>query len=72
MLAVVMALAGIPVLFATLGSLVRPGILNSLAMHNSSPMLLVAMGAILVIADRYPVQAEPARNSRQQGSQREL
>jgi hypothetical protein len=52
LLAVVLAIAGAPFLFATLGSLMRPNIFTSLAIHNAAPILLAVVGSILLIADR--------------------
>jgi hypothetical protein len=54
LLAVVLAIAGAPFLFATLGSLMRPNIFTSLAIHNAAPILLAVVGSILLIADRGP------------------
>jgi hypothetical protein len=52
LLALVVALAGAPFLFATLGSLMRPNVITSLAIHNSGPVLLVLAGVVLLVADR--------------------
>jgi hypothetical protein len=52
LLAVFVAIAGAPFLFATLGSLMRPSMLTSLAIHNSGPVLLALAVAILSFADR--------------------
>ena len=71
LLAVVMALAGAPFLFATLGSLMRPSIFTSLAIHNSGPVLLVLAGAILVVADGDTAEKSSESNPKQ-GARHEL
>lgn len=67
LLAVVMAIAGAPFLFATLGSLMRPNLFTSLAIHNSAPIVLVAMGAILLVADRGTASDTSSEHSREGG-----
>lgn len=58
LLAVVMALAGAPFLFDKIGSLMQPNLLTSLAMHNSAPMLLVAVGAVLLLVEQGAITTE--------------
>ncbi|HWZ82127.1 MAG TPA: hypothetical protein VNW47_05870 [Terriglobales bacterium] len=71
LLAVVLALAGAPFLFATLGSLMRPSVLTSLAIHNSGPVLLVLAGAILLVADAGTGE-ESSQSNAKQGVRHEL
>jgi hypothetical protein len=71
LLAVVLALAGAPFLFATLGSLMRPSVFTSLAIHNSGPVLLVLAGAILLVADGGTGE-ESSQSNAKQGVRHEL
>ena len=64
LLAVVMAVAGAPFLFDKLGSLVRTGVLCIPAVLHSAPVLLVAVGAILLLADQRAMSTESEATTR--------
>ena len=66
LLAVVMAIAGVPFLFDKLGSLVRTSFL-SMAVVHSAPGLLVAVGAILLLAEQGGMTSESGRREKRGG-----
>jgi hypothetical protein len=70
LLAAAMAVAGAPFLFDKLGSLVRSSIFSFSAILQSTPVLLVAVGAILLLADQNAVTA--VSNQSGKGDQHEL
>jgi len=72
LLAVVMAVAGAPFLFDRLGSLVRTGILSLPAIFHLAPVLLVAVGAILVFADQDAMRTQSGAPSQKAGANHEL
>ncbi len=72
LLAVAMAVAGAPFLFDKLGALVRTSILSVPAILHSAPVLLVAVGAILLLADRDAMTADLGNRRRKEGDQHEL
>ena len=69
LLAAVMAVAGAPFLFDKLGSLVRTGILSFPAILHSTHVLLVAVGAILLLADQDAPRTESGRQRQNEGGQ---
>ena len=69
LLAAVMAVAGAPFLFDKLGSLVRTGILSFPAILHSTPVLLVAVGAILLLADQDAPRTESGRQRQNEGGE---
>jgi hypothetical protein len=69
LLAVVMAVAGAPFLFDKLGSLVRTGVLCIPAVLHSAPVLLAAVGAILLLADQGAMSTEPGNQRQNEGDQ---
>jgi hypothetical protein len=58
LLAVVMAVAGAPFLFDRLGSLMRLNALTPLALHNFAPMLLVAVGAVVLLVEQGAIKTD--------------
>jgi hypothetical protein len=69
LLAAVMAVAGAPFLFDKLGSLVRTGTLSFPAILHSTPVLLVAVGAILLLADQDAPRTESGRQRQNEGGE---
>ena len=69
LLAAVMAIAGAPFLFDKLGSLVRTGILSFPVILHSTPVLLVAVGAILLLADQDAPRTESGRQRQNERGQ---
>jgi len=69
LLAVVMAVAGAPFLFDKLGSLVRSGMLSIPAVIHLAPVLLVAVGAILLLADQGAMNTESGSQRQNEGEQ---
>jgi hypothetical protein len=69
LLAAVMAVAGAPFLFDKLGSLVRTGTLFFPAILHSTPVLLVAVGAILLLADQDAARTESGRQRQNEGGE---
>lgn len=72
LLAAVMAVAGVPFLFDRLGSLVRTSVFSFPAVVHSAPVLLVAVGAILLLADQDASHAESGNRNEEQGGRHEL
>jgi hypothetical protein len=72
LLAAVMAMAGAPFLFDKLGSLVRSSILSLPAVGQLAPVLLVAVGAILVFADQDATKTQSGGPCQKVGGQHEL
>jgi hypothetical protein len=66
-LAAVMAIAGAPFLFDKLGLLVRTSFLSVAAFLHSAPVLLVAVGAILLLAEQGALTTESGRVEKQGG-----
>ena len=69
LLAAVMAVAGAPFLFDKLGSLVRTGVLCIPAVLHSAPVLLAAVGAILLLADQGAMSTESGSQRQNEGDQ---
>ncbi len=69
LLAAVMAVAGAPFLFVKLGSLVRTGVFCIPSVLHSAPVLLVAVGAILLLVDQNPPRTEAGRRHQKEGGQ---
>jgi len=69
-LAVVMAVVGAPVLFDKLGSLVRTWVVCIPAMIHLAPVLLVAVGAILLLADQGAMSTESGSQRQTEGDQK--
>jgi hypothetical protein len=67
LLAAVMAVAGAPFIFDKLGSLVRTGFLSFTAILHSTPVLLVVVGAILLLADQDAPRAESGSQRQNDG-----
>ena len=67
LLAVVMAVAGALFLFDKLGSLVRTSFLSIPAVVHSAPVLLVAVGAILLLAEQGGMTSESGQREKQGG-----
>jgi hypothetical protein len=72
LLAAVMAVAGAPFLFDKLGSLVRTSILSLPAVSHLAPVLLAAVGAILVLADQDAAKTQSGEPRQKEGAQHEL
>ena len=72
LLAAVMAVAGAPFLFDKLGSLVQTSILSHPAASYLAPVLLAAIGAVLVLADQDAGKMPLGRPRHKQGAQHEL
>ncbi|MBI3477990.1 MAG: hypothetical protein HY010_19830 [Acidobacteria bacterium] len=72
LLAGIMVVAGAPFLFDKLTVLVRTSSLYPAAAHSLSSMLLVAVGAILVMADQIAMPAEPYQPAANEGDRHEL
>jgi hypothetical protein len=70
LLAAVMAVAGAPFLFDKLGPLVRISLLP--AVTHSVPVLLVAVGAILLLAEQGIAGTESSSRRQKEGGEREL
>jgi len=70
-LAAAMAVAGAPFLFDKLGSLVQTSLLSMPAVLHSAPVLLVAVGAILLLAEQGALTTESGRPEKE-GGQHEL
>ena len=70
LLAAALALAGAPFLFDRLGALIGAGILSP-AIQHSAPVLLVAVGAVLLLAGQNTGTADSGR-ARRKGDQHEL
>lgn len=68
-LAAVMAMAGAPFLFDKLGTLVRTCVLCIPAAIHLAPVLVVAIGAILVLAEQDAPRTESDRQRRNEGGQ---
>ena len=66
-LAAAMAVAGAPFLFDKLGSLVRTSVLSMPAALHSAPVLLVAVGAILLLAEQGVMTTESGGREKQGG-----
>ena len=60
-LAAAMAVAGAPFLFDRLASLMRVGLLSSPSFLHSTPVMLVGIGAILLLAEQGTMTAKPDR-----------
>jgi hypothetical protein len=67
-----MAVAGAPFLFDKLGSLVRTSILSLPAVAHLAPVLLAAVGAILVLADQDATKMPSGRPRQKEGAPYEL
>ena len=65
LLAVVMVIAGMPFLFDKLGSLVRDSLLSIPAVHHAAPVLLAAVGAIILLAEESGTGEVSARAKKQ-------
>jgi hypothetical protein len=72
LLAAVMAVAGVPFLFDRLGALVRTSVLSFPALAHSAPVLLVAVGAILLLAEQDASHVESGNRTESQGGRYEL
>ena len=72
LLAGIMVVAGAPFLFDKLGALVRTSFLFPALAHSLSSLLLVAVGAILVMADQIAMPAEPDQSGSKEGDRHEL
>ena len=72
LLATVMAVAGAPFLFDKLGFLVRTSILSLPAVSHLAPVLLAAVGAILVLADQDAAKMPSGEPRQKEGAQHEL
>lgn len=70
-LAVVMAIAGAPFLFDKLGLLVRTSFLSVAAFLHSAPVLLVAVGAVLLLAEQGTLTSDSGQGEKR-GSRHEL
>ena len=70
--AVAMALAGAPFLFDKLGSLVRTSVVSFPAVLHSAPVLLVAVGAVLLLAEQDRNVVESGNRTERQGGRHEL
>jgi len=66
-LAAAMAVAGAPFLFDKLGSLVRTSLLSMPSVLHSAPVLLVAVGAILLLAEQGAITTESGRPEKEGG-----
>jgi len=69
LLAAVMAVAGAPFLFDKLGDLMRTSVLSMPAVLDQAPVLLVAVGAILVLADQVTMSTESGTQRRKEEGQ---
>ena len=69
LLAVVMSVAGAPFLFDRLGALVRTGMLSIPAVIHLAPVLLVAVGAILLLADQGAMSTESESQRQNEGGE---
>ena len=69
LLAGMMAVAGAPFLFDKLGSLVRSGMLSIPAVIHLAPVLLVAVGAILLLADQEVMSTESCSQRQNDGDE---
>ena len=67
LLATTMAMAGAPFLFDKLGSLLRIGALSSSALQHSTPVMLVAVGAILLLAEQGEMSTHSASREIERG-----
>ena len=72
LLAAMTAVAGAPFLFDKLGPLMRISLHSLPAITNSVPVLLVAVGAILLLAEQGIARPESSRRSQQERAQHEL
>jgi len=70
-LAVAMAVAGAPFLFDRLASLMRVGLLSFPSFVHSTPVMLVGIGAILLLAEQGAISAKSDR-TQSQGDRHEL
>lgn len=72
LLAAIMAVAGVAFLFDRLGALVRASVLSFPAVVHSAPALLVAVGAILLLAEQDASHVESGNGTESQGGRHEL
>ena len=70
-LAVVMAIAGVPFLFDKLGLLMHTNFLSVASFLHSTPVPLVAVGAILLLAEQGALTT-PSHQKERQGGRHEL
>ena len=70
-LAVAMAVAGAPFLFDKLTSLMRVGLLSFPSFVHSTPVMLVGIGAILLLAEQGAMTAK-SNQTENQGGRHEL
>jgi hypothetical protein len=64
-----MAIAGAPFLFDRLGSLVRACVLSVPAAIDMAPVMLVAVGAILLLTEQSASRVESDRQNGKDGGQ---
>ena len=70
-LAAGMAVAGAPFLFGRLGSLMQTSFLSVAAFLHSAPVLLVAVGVVLLLAEQGALTSGAAKREKQ-GARHEL
>jgi hypothetical protein len=72
LLAAIMALAGVPFLFDRLGPLMRVTFFSLPAVSHSAPVLLVAVGAILLLAEQGTTGTDSSNRGQSERRQHDL